>query len=122
MVPAVFVIGRRQLALPRFAPLLENICSKWQVAEHWIASAGMALDFKKHSSVLDMPALMKDLWSFAGLGGVCFEHEAAVAAVRHDLATHIADYYAAEREARIRSTMLASGAKQNVSRSRNMSL
>ncbi|MDQ3079569.1 MAG: glycosyltransferase family 61 protein [Pseudomonadota bacterium] len=90
-VPAVFVIGRRQHSLERFAPLLENICSRWQVAEHWLASAGMAPDFKKHSSVLDMPALMKDLWSFAGLGGSCFDNQVAVAAIRHDLAIHIAD-------------------------------
>lgn len=92
MTPAVFVIGRRQHALERFAALLDNICSTWRVAEHWLASAGMALDRKKHSSVLDLSVLMNDIWSFGGVGGqASFDKTAALAAVSHDLAAHIAD-------------------------------
>lgn len=89
--PAVFVIARRPSAYFRFAPLLGNICDKWHVAEHLVTSAGMSRDQKKHSSKLDLAAVMSELWSFVGRGHVPFDQAKARDAVNRDVAAHIAD-------------------------------
>jgi hypothetical protein len=92
MTPAVFVIGRRPQAMRRFALLLDNICSRWRVAEHWLASAGMSRDPKKHSSLIDLPALMEDIWSFVGGDAhSTFDKALALEAVTKDVTAHIAD-------------------------------
>lgn len=91
-IPAVFVIGRRRGSVPRFTPLLSNICRKWMVSDRLLFNAGMPDDTKKHSGVLDLVAVLDDLWSFAGLAQKPpVSHAAICDAVLSDLERHIAD-------------------------------
>lgn len=90
--PAVFVIGRRKSSIPRFTPLLSNICRKWTVSDRLLLNAGMASDRKKHSGLVDLAAVLDDLQSFAGR--LNFDPNAGLQAreaVRRDLEQHIAD-------------------------------
>lgn len=90
--PDVFVIGRRGLSIERFTPLLSDICSKWMVSDRLLFNAGMSPDFKKHSGILDLAAVVDDLSGFVGFAaGPEFEHSRALEAVRSDLEKHIAD-------------------------------
>jgi hypothetical protein len=91
-VPDVFVIGRRQGSVDRFTPLLSTICKRWTVSDRWRFSIGMSADRKKHSGVLDLPGLLSDLWSFAGLPeNHRIDPARAMAAVQSDLEQHIED-------------------------------
>ena len=89
--PAVCVIGRRSGAVERFTPLLSNICGKWIVTDHWLVSAGMSVDHKKHSGVVDLAAVADDLCAFADLAGGTVGHAAVMEAITRDLEAHIGD-------------------------------
>ena len=91
-VPSVAVISRRPVSMQRFAPLLFDISERWMVSERLLRTAGMALDVKKHSGVLDVPALMRDLRSFARLSQD-FEprREEMLHAIERDVDRHIDD-------------------------------
>ena len=92
LTPAVYVIGRRPLSFERFSKLLDDVCSKWRVGMHWVDSDGMSPDVKKHSSVLNLRALMNDIWAFAGrTPSGQFNAEHALDSIRRDLAAHIED-------------------------------
>jgi len=91
-IPDVFVIGRRKGSVDRFTPLLSNICKRWTVSDRWRFSVGMSADRKKHSGVLDLPGLLGDIWSFAGLAtDHRIDSASARAAVQSDLDQHIED-------------------------------
>ena len=90
--PAVAVISRRPVSMQRFAPLLYAVCDRWMVSEQLLATAGMSDDRKKHSGIVDLPALMRDLRSFAELSqDFDLRHGEMVTAIQHDLDQHVAD-------------------------------
>jgi hypothetical protein len=89
-VPATAVIARRPHAIPRFAPLLTDICERWTISDRLRKTAGMALDGKKHSGVLDLAAVGDDVREFAHLpGSFMAEPGALMAAIERDLERHI---------------------------------
>jgi hypothetical protein len=91
-VPAVAVISRRQNSRERFEPLLSDICGNWMVSERLLMTAGLARDTKKHSGVVDLPALMRDLRSFANLSQDYDQRRnEMLAGVAEDVERHIHD-------------------------------
>jgi hypothetical protein len=91
-VPAVAVISRRPASIQRFTPLLYDICDRWMVSEQLLTTAGMAQERKKHSGILDLPALMRDLRSFANLSQDYELHrEGMFEAIEQDVERHIDD-------------------------------
>ena len=68
-VPDVLVISRRQ-GVGWGAELLANICKRWMISDHALFAAGISEDRKKHSGVLDLPAVMRDIQSFCGVRGM----------------------------------------------------
>ena len=90
-VPATAVISRRLESTPRFSPLLSTICEKWLIADHVVTTAGMGADLKKHSGVVDLPAVMRDLEAFAGLARPLGTREEMLQGVERDLEAHISD-------------------------------
>lgn len=110
--PDVFVIGRRGGATARFTPLLSDICRRWAVSDHLLATAGMADDPKKHSGVIDLVAVAADLRDFAHLPGLRFDAAAIDDAIAADLAAHLADPRASDspdpgKARRLRDSVLA---------------
>lgn len=89
--PAVFVIGRRSGSVDRFAPLLSDICRKWMISDHWLASAGMSPDRKKHSGVLDLVAVAHEICAFAGIPAGKVGKDAVMKAITTDLEAHVGD-------------------------------
>jgi hypothetical protein len=68
--PDVLVISRRQPAGGwRFTQLLTNICKRWMVSDRILFDAGLSESQKKHSGVLDLSAVMRDIESFCGIRG-----------------------------------------------------
>jgi len=91
-VPEVAVISRRPVSMQRFSPLLFDICDRWMISEQLRTTAGMALDVKKHSGLLELPAVMRDLRDFADLSSDFDQRRAEmVRAVEDDVERHIAD-------------------------------
>lgn len=91
-VPAVAVISRRPVSVERFAPLLSDIADRWMISDHLVATAGMAVDTKKNSGLLNLAALMRDLRSFANLTeNFDLRQDEMRRAVNHDIERHIAD-------------------------------
>jgi hypothetical protein len=116
-VPATAVISRRPVSVPRFSPLLADLCDRWLIADHLLTNAGMSDDSKKHSAVVDIAALMEDLCAFADLPRASFSQHEIMAAINWDVERHIAqeageDSRQAERlRALVRKTAVrASGA------------
>ena len=90
--PDVFVIGRRGRSVDRFEPLLSDICRRWTVSDRLLLNAGMSDDPKKHSGIVNLAAVVGDLWQFAGLPGArAIDRDDLAAAVRRDLQQHIDD-------------------------------
>jgi hypothetical protein len=46
--------------------LLDNICRRWDISERLLFNAGLADFHKKHSGVVDLPAVMRDIYDFIG--------------------------------------------------------
>ena len=91
-VPAVAVISRRPVSTERFSPLLETICPRWMISDHLLKTAGMALDRKKNSGILNLPAVMGDLRNFANLSeDFDVRCDEMMKDVDHDIDRHIAD-------------------------------
>lgn len=91
-VPATAVISRRPASVPRFTPLLSDICDRWLISDQMLMTAGMALEEKKHSGILNLPALMHDLRSFAGLSqDFMGRFDEMIDAIDQDVERHIAD-------------------------------
>lgn len=67
IVPDVLVIARRHKCRKRFGRLLENVCDRWLVSEHVMFSAGMTDYHQKDSAVVNLPRVMADISSFAGI-------------------------------------------------------
>lgn len=88
-VPATAVISRRPESEWRFKPLLSEICDKWLIADHLLMTAGLAADAKKHSGVVDLGALVRDLSAFADLPAPLIRSEDMLAAIDNDLEAHI---------------------------------
>lgn len=65
-VPDVLMISRRPNSRKRFARLLDNICHRWVISDHLLFNVGLADFHKKHSGVVDLPALMRDIYQFIG--------------------------------------------------------
>ncbi|QIK78058.1 glycosyltransferase family 61 protein [Sphingomonas piscis] len=91
-VPDTAIISRRPASMRRFSPLLQDICERWLISDHVLAQAGLSMDRKKHSAVLALPALMRDLGRFAGLGNTWDDQaEIMAAAIDQDVCSHIQD-------------------------------
>lgn len=91
-VPAVAVISRRPVSRERFSPLLKDVCKRWLISDHLLKTAGMALDGKKNSGVVDLPAVMRDLRAFAKLPEDFDQRrDEMLRAVEHDMDRHIED-------------------------------
>jgi hypothetical protein len=66
-IPDVLVISRRPPAGGwRFIPLLKDICERWLVSDHILFEAGLTESQKKHSGVINLTAVMRDIQSFCG--------------------------------------------------------
>lgn len=68
-VPEVVMISRRHNSQKRFEKLLANICRRWLISDHLICTAGLADFEKKHSGVVDLAAVMRDIQQFLGVSG-----------------------------------------------------
>jgi capsular polysaccharide biosynthesis protein len=66
--PDVLVIARRPNTSQRFAQLLSNVCERWLISEHVLFAAGLSEDQKKHSGVVDLASVMRDIDAFTGTG------------------------------------------------------
>nr|WP_283937899.1 glycosyltransferase 61 family protein [Sphingomonas caseinilyticus] len=92
VTPAAFVIGRRGMSTERFTPLLSNICQKWKISDHLLANLGMSADKKKHSGLIRLSAVMRDLQEFSGIAAIgSFTPDQLSDAIRMDLEHHIGD-------------------------------
>lgn len=65
-VPDVLMISRRPNSRKRFARLLDNICQRWAISDRLLFNAGLDDFYKKHSGVVDLPAVMRDIADFIG--------------------------------------------------------
>lgn len=83
--PDAFVIGRRSGSVARFAPLLSAVCTRSMTSDHWLANYGSDPNPSKHSGLLDLPAVLADLWRFAGLKPLRHDLTAIWAAVERDV-------------------------------------
>ncbi|HEX7962744.1 MAG TPA: hypothetical protein VF493_22735, partial [Terriglobales bacterium] len=91
VVPDTFVIGRRTGSLKRFAPLLSDICERWMISDRLLLNCGMSQNPKKHSGILDLGAMMRDLQSFIGFTSGKISPAAIAASLRSDVEDHIKD-------------------------------
>lgn len=65
-VPDVLMISRRPNSRKRFARLLDNICRRWVISDRLLFNAGLDDFYKKHSGVVDLPAVLRDIADFIG--------------------------------------------------------
>ena len=109
-VPDVLVISRRY-PTGWGAELLTNICKRWMISNHVLFDAGISEHRKKHSGVLNLPAVMRDIQTFCGGSGTReWTENWAKQAIYEDLERLISlnnrdteDY--AQRVANLRETM-----------------
>jgi hypothetical protein len=88
-VPATAIISRRPKSRRRFSPLLSTICERWMIADHVMMTAGLGADAKKHSGVLNLPALARDLEVFTGLPSRLGTSDEMLRGIERDLEAHI---------------------------------
>lgn len=82
--PDTFVIARRPAAHARFDHLLADVCDRAMISDHILSSHGVTDDPGKHSGLLDLPMVLKDLWAFAGLPETSHRSDDIRRGVEHD--------------------------------------
>lgn len=65
--PDALVIARRPGARKRFDYLLASVCGRSLISDHIRSSHGVDPNPNKHSGLLDLQAVLNDVWAFAGL-------------------------------------------------------